>query len=180
MKVNGIPYRPIWQATDGQTVEIIDQTKLPHAFVTARLESTADAAHAITAMLVRGAPLIGATAAWGLWLAMRADDSDQGLADAYGILMQTRPTAVNLRWALDAGRTKLAALAPDRRADAAAAHRATEPAPFAAGGGAAGALAAEPHRPRTQPRAPKAKLPKAKPRKAPPHAPARLVQPETR
>ena len=105
MKVNGIPYRPIWQATDGQTVEIIDQTKLPHAFVTARLESTADAAHAITAMLVRGAPLIGATAAWGLWLAMRADDSDQGLADAYGILMQTRPTAVNLRWALEAGRT---------------------------------------------------------------------------
>jgi len=120
MKVNGTPYRPIWQAADGSAVEIIDQTRLPHAFVIARLETMADAAHAITAMLVRGAPLIGATAAWGLWLAMRADASDHGLADAYATLMKTRPTAVNLRWALDAGRTKLAALAPERRVDAAA------------------------------------------------------------
>ncbi|EDP65921.1 methylthioribose-1-phosphate isomerase [alpha proteobacterium BAL199] len=115
MKVDGTHYRPIWQAADASAVEIIDQTRLPHDFVTARLESMADAAHAIKAMLVRGAPLIGATAAWGLWLAMRADASDAGLANAYETLMQTRPTAVNLRWALDAGRARLAAVAPGER-----------------------------------------------------------------
>ena len=121
MNVNGTPYRPIWQAPDGEAVEIIDQTKLPHAFVTTRLTSTADAAHAISAMLVRGAPLIGATAAWGLWLAMREDSSDPGLARAYDTLIVTRPTAVNLRWALDAGRAKLAAVEPGGRVEAAAA-----------------------------------------------------------
>jgi methylthioribose-1-phosphate isomerase len=63
MNVHGTPYRPIWQAADGAAVEIIDQTRLPHAFETARLTSMAHAAHAIEAMLVRGAPLIGATAA---------------------------------------------------------------------------------------------------------------------
>ncbi|WPZ32418.1 S-methyl-5-thioribose-1-phosphate isomerase [Thalassobaculum sp. OXR-137] len=119
MKVNGIHYRPIWQAKDGTAVEIIDQTKLPHAFETLRLSSMADAAHAIKAMLVRGAPLIGATAAWGLWLAMREDASDGNLEKAYTTLMATRPTAVNLRWALDAGRAKLAPLAPDARVAAA-------------------------------------------------------------
>jgi len=119
MKVNGVHYRPIWQAADGGAVEIIDQTRLPHAFVTARLTSMADAAHAIRAMLVRGAPLIGATAAWGLWLAMREDASDQGLATAHETLMATRPTAVNLRWALDAGRARLAPLPPGQRAAAA-------------------------------------------------------------
>src|SRR3546814_4053947 len=103
MKVDGTHYRPIWQAGDGSAVEIIDQTRLPHAFVTARLETMADAAHAIRAMLVRGAPLIGATAAWGLWLAMREDASDAGLASACETLMAPRPTAVTLRWALDAG-----------------------------------------------------------------------------
>lgn len=119
MKVNGTHYRPIWQAKDGEAVEIIDQTKLPHAFETLRLSSMADAAHAIKAMLVRGAPLIGATAAWGLWLAMREDASDGNLESAYTTLMATRPTAVNLRWALDAGRAKLAPLAPDTRVAAA-------------------------------------------------------------
>ena len=121
MKVNGTHYRPIWQAADGAAVEIIDQTRLPHEFVVARLASMADAAHAIKAMLVRGAPLIGATAAWGLWLAMREDPSDSGLATAYEALMRTRPTAVNLRWALDAGRANLAATAPGDRVAAAAA-----------------------------------------------------------
>lgn len=120
MKVNGTHYRPIWQAADGSAVEIIDQTRLPHEFVVARLTSMADAAHAIRAMLVRGAPLIGATAAWGLWLAMREDASDSGLAAAYEALMKTRPTAVNLRWALDAGRAKLAPLAAGDRVEAAA------------------------------------------------------------
>jgi methylthioribose-1-phosphate isomerase len=121
MKVNGSPHRTIWQAADGDAVEIIDQTRLPHIFVTERLGSTADAAHAIKAMLVRGAPLIGATAAWGLWLAMREDCSDTGLARAYDALIVTRPTAVNLRWALDAGRTKLSGVAPAERVEAAAA-----------------------------------------------------------
>ena len=120
MKINGVPYRPIWQAEDGEAVEIIDQTKLPHEFVVERLVSRADAAHAISAMLVRGAPLIGATAAWGLWLAMREDSGDAHLADSYDVLLATRPTAVNLQWALDAGRELLAPLAPEQRLDAAA------------------------------------------------------------
>lgn len=119
MKVNGTHYRPIWQAADGEAVEIIDQTRLPHGFETRRLTSMADAAHAIKAMLVRGAPLIGATAAWGLWLAMREDASDGNLESAYTTLMATRPTAVNLRWALDAGRAALSPLAPGERVGAA-------------------------------------------------------------
>ncbi len=119
MNVSGQAFRTIWPAADGAAVEIIDQTQLPHAFVTARLATLADAAHAIHAMLVRGAPLIGATAAWGLWLALRADASDAGLAHAHATLLATRPTAVNLRWALDRGRSHLAPLAPGARAAAA-------------------------------------------------------------
>lgn len=76
MNVSGRPTRTLWPSADGTAIEIIDQTRLPHAFVTARLATLDDAAHAIRAMLVRGAPLIGATAAWGLWLALRADASD--------------------------------------------------------------------------------------------------------
>ena len=119
MKIDGKPHRTIWPAPDGKAVEIIDQTKLPHLFEIARLETLTDAAHAIRAMLVRGAPLIGATAAYGMWLAMREDSSDAGLSNAYDRLYETRPTAVNLRWALDAARTKLGPLAPEARADAA-------------------------------------------------------------
>lgn len=116
MNINGRPFRTIWPAADGAAVEIIDQTQLPHAFVTARLASLDDAAHAIRAMLVRGAPLIGATAAWGLWLALRTDPSDDGLVRAHAKLLATRPTAVNLRWALDRVRAHVQPLAPDRRA----------------------------------------------------------------
>jgi methylthioribose-1-phosphate isomerase len=101
MKVHGKPRRTIWASADGAAVEIIDQTRLPHALVTARLTTLDEAAHAIRAMLVRGAPLIGATAAWGLWLALRADPTDAGLAHARKVLLATRPTAVNLRWALE-------------------------------------------------------------------------------
>ncbi|UUX49703.1 S-methyl-5-thioribose-1-phosphate isomerase [Nisaea acidiphila] len=119
MKIDGKPHRTIWPAEGGDAVEIIDQTKLPHSFEIARLETLADAAHAIKAMLVRGAPLIGATAAYGMWLAMRADASDAGLSNAYDRLYETRPTAVNLRWALDAARRKLGPLAPEARPDAA-------------------------------------------------------------
>jgi methylthioribose-1-phosphate isomerase len=101
MKINGTPTRTIWLAKDGWGVEIIDQTRLPHEFVVARLESLAGAAHAIKAMLVRGAPLIGATAAYGMALAARGNASDLALTLAYNILHATRPTAINLKWALD-------------------------------------------------------------------------------
>jgi methylthioribose-1-phosphate isomerase len=119
MNVHGRPTRTIWPSADGAAVEIIDQTRLPHAFVTARLATLADAAHAISAMLVRGAPLIGATAAWGMWLALRENASDESLARAHATLLATRPTAVNLRWALDRVRAHVAGLAPATRADAA-------------------------------------------------------------
>ena len=99
MKVDGRSYRTIW--TDGGAVEIIDQTRLPHDFVTLRLTTMEEAAHAIRSMQVRGAPLIGATAAYGLCLALARDASDAGLDAAYKTLLATRPTAVNLRWALD-------------------------------------------------------------------------------
>ncbi len=119
MLVKGEPYRTIWPRADGQAVTIIDQTRLPHVFATVDLETAADAEHAIRQMLVRGAPLIGATAAFGVWLAMRADPSDAALEDALALLLAARPTAVNLRWALDAMGATLAPLAPSARADAA-------------------------------------------------------------
>jgi methylthioribose-1-phosphate isomerase len=93
--------RTIWVEPDGWSVGIIDQTALPHRFVTARLTSLAQAAHAIRAMLVRGAPLIGAAAAYGICLALREDTSDEALERAYALLLATRPTAINLKWALD-------------------------------------------------------------------------------
>ncbi len=101
MKVNGVAYRSIWLAEDGWSVEIIDQTLLPHRFEIARLTTVGDAAAAIFDMQVRGAPLIGATAAYGVCLALRADPSDDALDAAIEQLGATRPTAVNLRWALD-------------------------------------------------------------------------------
>jgi methylthioribose-1-phosphate isomerase len=101
MKVDGRPMRSIWVEPDGWSVGIIDQTVLPHRFVTARLTTLDETAHAIRAMLVRGAPLIGATAAYGVCLAVRADTSDDALDRAYATLIATRPTAINLKWALD-------------------------------------------------------------------------------
>ena len=100
MKIQGKPYRTIWPTADGMAVEVIDQTRLPHCFETRRISTMAEAAHAIRAMIVRGAPLIGATAAYGLALALREDPSDEGLEKAHDELLATRPTAVNLRWAL--------------------------------------------------------------------------------
>jgi methylthioribose-1-phosphate isomerase len=125
MKVNGKPYRTIWLGPDGESVEIIDQTKFPHRFEIVRLETVDDAAHAIKDMLVRGAPLIGATAAYGMAFAMRADASDAGLDKAYDQLYATRPTAVNLRWALDEMMRVLRPLGSQARA-AAAYRRAAE------------------------------------------------------
>jgi methylthioribose-1-phosphate isomerase len=101
MKVGGKPMRSIWLEPDGWSVGVIDQTALPHRLVTARLTTLEEAAHAIRAMQIRGAPLIGATAAYGLCLALHADASDEGLEHAYAALLATRPTAINLKWALD-------------------------------------------------------------------------------
>ncbi len=115
MRVDGIPYRTIWLAQDGWSVEIIDQTRLPHRFEIVRLTTLAEAAHAIKAMLVRGAPLIGATAAYGICLAARADASDSALAEAAKALVATRPTAINLQWAVDDMLGRLSPLPPGER-----------------------------------------------------------------
>ncbi len=101
MLINGKWMRGLWIEPDGWSIGIIDQTKLPHALKTLRLASLEDAAHAIRSMQTRGAPMIGAVAAYGLCFALRADASDAALDAAYATLMATRPTAVNLRWALD-------------------------------------------------------------------------------
>jgi methylthioribose-1-phosphate isomerase len=101
MKVDGRHTRTIWAEADGVTVGTIDQTQLPHRYETIRLETSEDAARAIKTMQVRGAPLIGATAAYGMALALRQDASDAALERAYALLLATRPTAINLKWALD-------------------------------------------------------------------------------
>ena len=101
MKVGGKSTRTIWLEPDGWSVGVIDQTALPHRLVTSRLTTLAEAAQAIRAMVIRGAPLIGATAGYGMALAVREDASDEGLERAYATLLATRPTAINLRWALD-------------------------------------------------------------------------------
>ena len=119
MNVAGRPWRTIWLEEDGESVGIIDQTRLPHEFVTIVLRTAEDAAQAIRTMQVRGAPLIGATAAYGLALALRDDASDGNLARACETLLATRPTAVNLRWALDDMRAHLEPLGPNRRVPAA-------------------------------------------------------------
>jgi methylthioribose-1-phosphate isomerase len=121
MKINGKPYRTIWPAPDGRSVEVIDQTKLPHRFETQRLSTMEEAAHAIRAMIVRGAPLIGATAAYGMAMALLKDASDEALDRAHDTLLATRPTAVNLRWALK--RVRDAVRNRPREARAAAAWR---------------------------------------------------------
>jgi methylthioribose-1-phosphate isomerase len=101
MKVDGKSTRTIWLEPDGWSVGVIDQTALPHRYVTARLTNLAEAAHAIRAMVIRGAPLIGATAAYGMCLALREDASDEALERAYATLLAARPTAINLKWALE-------------------------------------------------------------------------------
>jgi methylthioribose-1-phosphate isomerase len=107
MRVNGKPYRTIWVASDQRTVEIIDQTLLPHRFAIASLRDVGDVVTAIRTMQVRGAPLIGAAAAYGICLAMTADPSDEALDVAYDALLASRPTAINLRHALDVMRSHL-------------------------------------------------------------------------
>lgn len=115
MKVGNRYYRSIWLSDDGWSVEIIDQTCLPHEFVIHRLRDVAQAARAISAMQVRGAPLIGATAAYGLCLALRIDSSDQALNKATQELLATRPTAINLHWALERMKAALLPLPNEKR-----------------------------------------------------------------
>jgi methylthioribose-1-phosphate isomerase len=119
LKVDGRAYRTIWLDADGWGVDVIDQRWLPHEFRIATLRSVGDAATAIRDMWVRGAPLIGVTAAYGVALAMREDPSDRSLDAAWDRLNATRPTAINLRWALDAVRDRLRPMAPANRAAAA-------------------------------------------------------------
>jgi methylthioribose-1-phosphate isomerase len=101
MKIDGKQMRTIWVESDSASVGIVDQTLLPHRFAIVQLKSLEDAVRAIKTMQVRGAPLIGAAAAYGMWLALRTDDSDEAPERAYGALISTRPTAINLKWALD-------------------------------------------------------------------------------
>jgi methylthioribose-1-phosphate isomerase len=119
MKVDGRHFRSIWVEPDGFSVRAIDQRRLSHEFVLADIADCDAAADAIRSMLVRGAPLIGATAAYGVALAMRADNSDAALARAYDRLIVTRPTAINLKWALEEMRTALSPLPSSERAAAA-------------------------------------------------------------
>jgi methylthioribose-1-phosphate isomerase len=119
MKVNGTPTRAIWRVAAQPVVEIIDQTALPHQFRTLRLASLEDAAHAIRSMQVRGAPLIGATAAYGVALAMQRQADDAALSAAVATLGATRPTAVNLHWALARIDAHLRSLAPAARGESA-------------------------------------------------------------
>jgi methylthioribose-1-phosphate isomerase len=117
MKVNNTPYRSIWLNENGWSVDIIDQTRLPHEFIIKTLGSTQDAAEAIRVMRVRGAPLIGATAAYGMALAMREDAGDANIKRAVKTLLATRPTAVNLRWALQRMREVLSASPESERVE---------------------------------------------------------------
>lgn len=118
MKINGKPYRAIWRADDGK-VTIIDQRWLPHELRIVTLDNRQDFVDAIFEMWVRGAPLIGATAAYGVAVQMATDPSDASLKETYDILHETRPTAINLKWALDEMTRVLAPLAPEARAEAA-------------------------------------------------------------
>jgi methylthioribose-1-phosphate isomerase len=117
MKVDGVHTRTIWLNRDGWSVEVIDQTSLPHHFATLRLVNVEDAARAITDMIVRGAPLIGATAAYGIALAMHNDPGDGNLGACTRMLLNTRPTAINLQWVVDRLRGKLDGSPPDERGE---------------------------------------------------------------
>ena len=119
MKVDGTHYRSLWWNSDKAVLEIIDQRSLPYEFVTQPVATMQEFADAIIEMRVRGAPLIGATAAYGMALAMVEDPSDANMDKAWEHLHDTRPTAINLRWALDRCRNALSPLGTDARAAAA-------------------------------------------------------------
>lgn len=124
MNIDGKAWRTIWLEDSSRSVGVIDQTRLPHRFTTCTLSSCQQAADAISTMVVRGAPLIGVTGAYGLMLALQADPGDASLAAAFALLNATRPTAINLRWALERVRDVVAPLPPAERAEAAKAEAA--------------------------------------------------------
>src|SRR6516162_4105534 len=101
MLIEGRHTRTIWVEEEGRSIGILDQTKLPFRIERVKLATAAEIAHAISSMQVRGAPLIGAAGAYGLALALTVDPSDGGLRSAYDLLVRSRPTAINLKWALD-------------------------------------------------------------------------------
>ncbi|KAE9528335.1 S-methyl-5-thioribose-1-phosphate isomerase [Testudinibacter aquarius] len=115
MKINGKYYRTIWLSNDGRSIEIIDQTKLPFKFEILRLSTIEEVANAIKNMNVRGAPLIGVTAAYGMAIAMHTDYSDRNIDKSYKLLLNTRPTAINLKWALDRCVANLKVIPKDQR-----------------------------------------------------------------
>jgi methylthioribose-1-phosphate isomerase len=117
MRISGKHYRTIWRVTESGSVRVIDQSRLPFGFATVDLETCADAARAIKTMIVRGAPLIGATAAYGMALAVRSDPSDAQIVEAARMLQATRPTAVNLAWALTRMRSALAEVGLKQRVE---------------------------------------------------------------
>jgi methylthioribose-1-phosphate isomerase len=119
LNIKGKPYRTIWVAADGWSLQIIDQTRLPHELVIVPLKNVEETARAIKTMQVRGAPLIGATAAYGVCLALRADASDEALDRAIAFLAEQRPTAINLRWALEEMGKAVRNLPRERRVPAA-------------------------------------------------------------
>ena len=115
MKIDGKAYRTIWRAGPA-AVETIDQTRLPHELAFRRIDSLETAVEAIKTMVVRGAPLIGVTAAYGMAMAAAQDPSDAHLERTWEFLNETRPTAINLRWALNAMRATLMPLPESERA----------------------------------------------------------------
>src|ERR1043165_2652469 len=116
MKGGGRHYRSLWADESAGVVHFIDQARLPHVFETATARSTEEIAEAIRAMRVRGAPLIGVAAAFGIAMAVSRDPSDASVSEASNLLRKTRPTAVNLAWAIGRMREKLAAVKPPERA----------------------------------------------------------------
>ena len=118
MKISGTHYRTIWPTAAGN-IRVIDQSRLPFELASVELATLDDAAQAIRGMVVRGAPLIGATAAYGLALALRSNASDTHLEEAARLLLSTRPTAINLAWALTRMRRAVCGLVPALRAEAA-------------------------------------------------------------
>ena len=119
MNIDGKAWRTIGVEPDGEAIWVIDQTLLPHQFQLRVLSDLAQVAEAIRTMVVRGAPLIGVSGAYGLMLALQQDPSDAALAQAFDTLLATRPTAVNLRWALERVRDLVLALPEAQRAAAA-------------------------------------------------------------